>query len=159
MDHSGQIAQLLMWNDIAQAFWAVFFLATCGGVWFAVFKLIQVLKKVEAALDPLAGKGLEVMDNVDQTLVTLRGKAEAMMDAGEKAVESVAAKVDTTSSLVEGAVARPAISLSSIMAGVNRGFETWRQFIPDTRKNGIVPGVEGETVVGVPAEGSSATEL
>ncbi|MCA1594957.1 MAG: hypothetical protein LC772_00795 [Chloroflexi bacterium] len=130
MDNSAEIARYLLWTDVIQGCFLVFFVVACAGIIVAVMKLLQLLNKVEGLIDPLAGKGGEVLEHVDQTLVSLKDKAESMLDVSEQAVKTVAAKVDTTSSLVEGAVARPAISLSSVMAGINRGLETWRHFQP-----------------------------
>ena len=136
MDHSAEIAQYILWSGVALGVWAVVFLVLCIGVLYAVYRLTTVLKRIEAALDPLACKGLAVMVNVDQAVTALRGKAETIIDTGEKALEGVAAKVDTTSSLIEGAVARPAIRISSLLNGINRGLETWRQFTPTRHPNG-----------------------
>jgi len=142
--------------DVAVSFWAVFFLAACVGVWFAVFKLTKLLTKVEAALDPVAGKTQKVLESVDGALGTLTSKAEQMLNVSESTVKNVAAKVDTTSSLVEGAVAKPAIGVRSIMAGINRGLETWRDFEPVTHRNGTVVTVPSEEAAAIP--GSAFTQ-
>ena len=138
MDASAQIAQYVLYSGIAQVVWAGIFAVGCILIGYVAFRLIRVLNKVEAMLDPLADRGLKVMTNVDETLNSLRGRAESILDTGEKVVGSVASKVDSTSSLIEGAVARPAIRVSSFMAGVHRSVDTWRRFKPSAHENSHV---------------------
>jgi phage-related protein len=145
MDASAQIAQYVLYSGIAQAVWAAIFAVGCILIGYVSFRLIRVLNKVEAMLDPLADRGLKVMTNVDETLNSLRGRAESILDAGEKAVGSVATKVDSTSSLIEGAVARPAIRVSSFMAGVQRSIDTWRRFKPSAHNDSHVEHLKGTT--------------
>ena len=133
MEH--ELAQYVLLSFIAQGFWALFFLVACVGIWIGVYKLTQLLARLEAVLDPLAGRGQDVLNSVDHTLTMVRDKAESLLDTGEKMVDNVAARVDTTSSIVEGAVARPAIRISSLVAGINRGLHTWRHFDAHSHRN------------------------
>ena len=89
------------------------------------FGLKTLNQKIDVALDavrPILDKSTEVLGTVQRVTMNVGERADTILNQGEELTEKLSKKVDHTSSIVEKTVTTPLINLSSVMAGVSRGF-------------------------------------
>ncbi len=138
-------------NDAASwvlvVFGAIFALTTVGllgALAFALSKLQQQITKLTDKVDPVIAKASSTLDSVQRVTVMVGDKADQILTRGEALTEDVSQKVENTASVVQNAVTTPLINLSSLIAGVSRGFSTWNH--PDggaARANGRAKAAAG----------------
>lgn len=109
-------------------FVAIFSLIAVGalvGVAFALNKLQQQVGNLTAKAEPVIAKASATLDTVQRVTVSVGDKADTILTRGEALTENVSHKVETTATVVENAVTKPLINLSSLIAGVSKGVSVY----------------------------------
>jgi len=97
-----------------------------AGIAIALFLLNQKLTQLSEMAHPLAEKANAALLKVDTLSAQLGERVNVILDQTGRMVETVSQKVETTTSIAEEAIAQPLIGAASVMAGVSRGWETYR---------------------------------
>ena len=97
-----------------------------AGIAFALFKLNQMLTQMTEIAHPLVERVNEALQKVDTLSAQVGERVNVILDQTGRMVETVTDKVETTTSIAEEAIAQPLIGAASVMAGVSRGWETFR---------------------------------
>lgn len=96
------------------------------GIAVALFILNQKLTQLTDMAHPLVEKANEALQKVDTLTAQVGERVNVILDQTGHVVETVTEKVETTTSIAEEAIAQPLIGAASVMAGVSRGWETFR---------------------------------
>ncbi len=111
-------------------FGAIFSLTTVallGILAFALTKVQQQLTKLTDKVDPVIAKASDTLDTVNRVTSNVGEKADTILTRGEALTENVSQNVERTASVVQTTVTTPLINLSSLLAGVTKGFSVWSQ--------------------------------
>jgi|SRR5579883_2975834 len=103
----------------------IFAITTVALLGAIAFALLKLRKQVDIALnkvDPLIVKTTGVLDTVERVTMNVGEKTDSLLTRGEEIANNLAQKVEGTASVVEKTVTSPLINLSSILAGLARGF-------------------------------------
>jgi len=92
---------------------------------FALNKLQQQVEKLTTKVEPVIAKASTTLDTVQRVTVSVGDKADTILTRGEALTENVSHKVETTATVVENAVTKPLINLSSLIAGVSKGVSVY----------------------------------
>ena len=109
-------------------FVALFALITVGLLGALVFALMKLQKQVDTLtgeLDPVIGKASDTLDTVQRVTQNVGEKADTILTRGEALTENVSSKVENTAGMVQKTVTTPLIGLSSLIAGVSKGFSVY----------------------------------
>jgi len=107
-------------------------------IFVLIFALISVaalgviafaLRMLNIQIDQALNKADPVILKVNDFLITLQKvtsnvgeKADDVLEKGEAIVENIADKVEDTATVVQKTVTKPLINLSSLIAGISKGF-------------------------------------
>jgi len=91
----------------------------------ALNKLQQQVEKLTTKVEPVIAKASTTLDSVQRVTVSVGEKADTILTRGEALTENVSHKVETTATVVENAVTKPLINLSSLIAGVSKGVSVY----------------------------------
>lgn len=120
---------LSTWASISLIiFVAIFSLIAVGALValaFAMNKLQQQVEKLTTKVEPIIVKASTTLDTVQRVTVSVGDKADTILTRGEALTENVSHKVETTATVVENAVTKPLINLSSLLAGVSKGVSVY----------------------------------
>ena len=118
------------------AFWILtFFVAIMAIVMVGMlFALVVGLNKLNQKIDttvlqvrPLITKSTEVLDTVQRVTMNVGDRADQILARGEELTDNLATKIDHTATVVEKTVTDPLINVSSILAGVTKGFSAFNR--------------------------------
>jgi len=101
----------------------VFIAALAIGLWMLKRKLDELAQKV----DPLADRAGEILGRVERLTEEVQRRTEQVLAQTSAVVDSVSRKVDTTTAIAEETISQPLIGAASLVAGISRGLQTYRQ--------------------------------
>jgi hypothetical protein len=112
--------------------WALFVIVLIntlfiGGLCVGLFMIARRLDDLSRRLDPLASRATEILARVDHVTQELQRRGDVILDQTSTLVENVARKVDTTTAIAEETISQPLIGAASLVAGISRGVQTYRQ--------------------------------
>ena len=89
------------------------------------------------------GQGRRPADltDMDGTGVQVSERVNVILDQTGRLVEDVSRKVETTTSMAEETIAQPLISAASVMAGVSRGWDTYKAEMAKEKESKEIQGV------------------
>ncbi len=115
--------------SFALVFFVVLFALTTVGLFavlaIAITKMQQQVTKLTDKLEPVIGKVSTTLDTVQRITTNVGEKADVILTRGESLTENLSHKVENTADVVQETVTKPLINLSSLLAGVSRGFSVW----------------------------------
>lgn len=91
----------------------------------ALTKMQQQVTKLTDKLEPVIGKVSTTLDTVQRITTNVGEKADTILTRGEELTENLSHKVENTADVVQETVTTPLINLSSLLAGISRGFSVW----------------------------------
>jgi uncharacterized protein YoxC len=97
-----------------------------GGIAAALFMVNQKLTQLTDLAHPLIDRATETLGKVETMTAQVGERVNGMLDQTERLVEDVSRKVETTTSMAEETIAQPLISAASVMAGLSRGWDTYK---------------------------------
>jgi len=115
--------------SFALIFFVVLFALTTVGLFavlaIAITKMQQQVTKLTNKLEPVIGKISTTLDTVQRITTNVGEKADVILTRGETLTENLSHKVENTADVVQETVTTPLINLSSLLAGISRGFSVW----------------------------------
>lgn len=111
--------------------WALMFIVLLNTLFVAglAVALFLIHKKLDEALaksEPLLKQVTETLSRVDDTTEKLQVKVDHALAKTTELVDKVSERVDTTTAIAEEAVTEPLIGAASLLAGIQRGLQTYR---------------------------------
>jgi len=123
------------WAEITLLlFGGIFSLVTVGllgAIAFALSKMVGLLNTATEKLDPVIVKATGVIETVQRVTTNVGEKADQILTKGETLTDDVSERVEKTAGVVQSAVTGPLINLSSLIAGVTKGFSVYSHPHPD----------------------------
>ncbi len=117
------------WAEISLLiFGGLFSLVTVGilvAIAFAVNKLAGLLEKGLDKVDPVIVKTTSALDTVQRVTTNIGVKADQVLVKGEALTDDVSGRVEKTAGVVQSAVIKPLIDVSSIISGISKGFQVY----------------------------------
>jgi len=96
------------------------------GIAVALFMLNRKLTEIADLAHPLLEKANTALSKVETMTVQVSERVNLILDQTGRLVEDVSRKVETTTSIAEETIAQPLISAASVMAGLSRGWDTYK---------------------------------
>jgi hypothetical protein len=130
-------AQVVLYIDLF--FVAMISLVVVGLLAGLVIGLNKLNEKIDLALEqarPVIAKTTDVLDTVQRVTMNVGERADQILSQGEELTAKISTKVDHTASVVEKTVTSPLINLSSVLAGVTRGFGKFNRSVHDGDSGG-----------------------
>jgi uncharacterized membrane protein len=100
-----------------------FFIA---GIAVAFFMLHRKLTQLTEIAHPVVDKANETLGKVESITAQVSERVNLILDQTGRLAEDVSRKVETTTSMAEETIAQPLISAASVMAGLSRGWDTYK---------------------------------
>jgi len=97
-----------------------------AGIAAVLFVLNGKLDKLTEAMHPLIEKANGTLGRVEGMTAQLGERVNTILDQTGHLVEDVTQKVETTTSIAEETIAQPLIGAASMMAGLSRGWNTYK---------------------------------
>jgi predicted PurR-regulated permease PerM len=97
-----------------------------AGIAAALFILNGKLEKLTEAMHPLIEKANGTLARVEGMTAQVSERVNTILDQTGHLVQDVTQKVETTTSIAEETIAQPLIGAASMMAGLSRGWDTYR---------------------------------
>jgi len=97
-----------------------------AGIAIALFVLNKKLEQLTEMAHPLAERANATLQKVESLTAQLGERVNAILDQTGQVVENVTQKVETTTSMAEETIAQPLIGAASVMAGISRGWDTYK---------------------------------
>ena len=97
-----------------------------AGIAAALFILNGKLEKLTDTVHPLIDKANETLVRVEGMTGQLSERVNVILDQTGHLVDDVTQKVETTTSMAEETIAQPLIGAASVMAGLSRGWDTYK---------------------------------
>lgn len=88
-------------------------------------KLQQQVTKLTDKIEPVIVKVSATLDSVQRVTANVGEKADTILTRGEALTETLSQKVESTAGVVQETVTKPLINLSSLFAGLSKGFSAW----------------------------------
>ncbi len=115
--------------SFALVFFVVLFALITVGLFaalaIAITKMQQQVTKLTDKLEPVIVKASATLDTVQRVTANVGEKADTILTRGEALTESLSVKVENTADVVQETVTTPLINLSSLLAGLSKGFSVW----------------------------------
>jgi uncharacterized protein YoxC len=96
------------------------------GIAVALLMLNQKLTQLTELAHPVIDRATETLGKVETVTAQMSERVNGMLDQTGRLVEDVSRKVETTTSMAEETIAQPLISAASVMAGLSRGWDTYK---------------------------------
>jgi uncharacterized protein YoxC len=96
------------------------------GIAVALFMLNRKLGEMTDLAHPLIDKANTALSQVETMTAQVSERVNLILDQTGRLVEDVSRKVETTTSIAEETIAQPLISAASVMAGLSRGWDTYK---------------------------------
>ena len=117
------------WAEISLLiFGGLFSLVTVGllgAIAVAISKLAGLLEKGLDKVDPVIVKTTSAIDTVQRVTTNIGAKADQVLVKGEALTDDVSGRVEKTAGVVQSAVIKPLIDISSIISGISKGFQVY----------------------------------
>jgi ABC-type transporter Mla subunit MlaD len=84
------------------------------------------LEQLTEMARPLADRANATLQKVETLTAQLGERVNTFLDQTGHVVENVTQKVETTTSMAEETIAQPLIGAASVMAGISRGWDTYK---------------------------------
>lgn len=97
-----------------------------AGIATAFFLLYRKLAQLTEMAHPALQKVNDTLARVENMTGQVGERVNEVLDQTGHLVEDVSRKVETTTSMAEETLAQPLISAASVMAGLSRGWDTYR---------------------------------
>jgi predicted PurR-regulated permease PerM len=97
-----------------------------AGIAIALFVLNKKLEQLTEMAHPLAERANATLQKVEALTAQLGERVNKILDETGHVVENVTQKVETTTSMAEETIAQPLIGAASVMAGISRGWDTYK---------------------------------
>jgi len=97
-----------------------------AGIAIALFVLNKKLEQLTEMAHPLAERANATLQKVETLTAQLGERVNTILDQTGHVVENVTHKVETTTSMAEETIAQPLIGAASVMAGISRGWDTYK---------------------------------
>jgi len=112
--------------------WALFVIVLINTLFIAgltvgLFLISRKLDELAQKVDPLAARATEILGRVEQITEEVQRRGEQILDRTSSLVDNVSRKVDTTTALAEETISQPLIGAASLVAGISRGVQAYRQ--------------------------------
>lgn len=117
---------------------AIITVGLLGALVFALMKLQKQVDTLTGKLDPVIGKASDTLDTVQRVTQNVGEKADTILTRGEALTENVSGKVETTAGMVQKTVTTPLIGLSSLIAGVSKGFSVYARSASRSKDEGRI---------------------
>jgi uncharacterized protein YoxC len=104
---------------------AIVTVVTLGVIAFGLRLLNQQIDQALNKTDPVILKINDFLITLQRVTSNVGEKADEVLIKGEAIVEDIADKVEETATVVEKTITKPLINLSSVMAGITKGFATF----------------------------------
>ncbi len=88
---------------------------------------VTVTKLLKKSVQPAMSEVTHTIRNVNDIVERVEQKAETILNISEETARRVSGSVVATTEMVEHTVAQPFISLSSVIAGINKAVSTLRR--------------------------------
>ena len=113
------------------AVWALFVIVLINtvfiaGIAAALFILNQKLVQLSDRAQPLIDKASDTLSKADTMTAQASERVNVVLDQTERLIDDVSRKVETTTSIAEETIAQPLIGAASVMAGLSRGWDTYK---------------------------------
>jgi len=96
------------------------------GIAVALFILNGKLEQLTERVHPLIDKANGTLARVEAMTAQVSERVNVVLDQTGRLVEDVTQKVETTTSIAEETIAQPLIGAASVMAGLSRGWDTYK---------------------------------
>jgi predicted PurR-regulated permease PerM len=96
------------------------------GIAGSLFALNRKLADWTDRAHPLIDRANESLAKVETMTAQVSERVNVILDQTGRMVEDVTRKVETTTSMAEETIAQPLIGAASVMAGLNRGWDTYK---------------------------------
>ncbi len=96
------------------------------GIALAAFMLYRKLTDLTELAHPVIDRVNETLGKVEGVTAQVSERVNVVLDQTGRLVEDVSRKVETTTSIAEETIAQPLISAASVMAGLSRGWDTYK---------------------------------
>jgi hypothetical protein len=96
-----------------------------GVIAFALRVINIQIDKLFITADPIVLKINDFLITLQKVTSDVGEKADEVLIKGEAIVEDIADKVEDTANVVQKTVTKPLINLSSLIAGISKGFATF----------------------------------
>ena len=96
------------------------------GIAWALFMLNKQLEQLTEMAHPLTERANATLQKVETLTAQLGERVNSILDQTGHVVENVTQKVETTTSMAEETIAQPLIGAASVMAGLSRGWDTYK---------------------------------
>lgn len=113
------------------AVWALFVIVLINtvfiaGIAAALLLLNQKLTQWTVLAQPLIDKANDTLGKVETMTAQASERVNVVLDQTGRLIDDVSRKVETTTSMAEETIAQPLISAASVMAGLSRGWDTYK---------------------------------
>ena len=98
-----------------------------AGIFLALVFLNRKLNELTTQVEPLTRRAGDTLEKVETLTGVVQRRAEIVLEQTEALVQRVARKVDTTTAIAEESISQPLIGAASLMAGLSRGLESYRE--------------------------------
>ena len=103
---------------------------------FALTKVTKFLDMATEKLEPIVVKTSDTLDTVQRITMTVGEKTDHILTRSETLTDNVSDRVEKTANVVQSAVTRPLINLSSLITGVSKGVSVWSHAAKNGATNG-----------------------
>ena len=112
--------------------WALFVIVLINTLFIAgmalgLLLISRKLNELAEKVDPLAARATEILGRVERLTEEVQRRGEQILDQTATLVENVSRKVDTTTAIAEETISQPLIGAASLVAGISRGVQAYRQ--------------------------------
>lgn len=97
------------------------------GLLLALWMIQRKTAEMATRIEPLAKDAATTLARVERLAEDLEGRTRQVLERTTALVESVSKRVDTTTALAEETISQPLIGAASVMAGISRGLQTYRE--------------------------------
>jgi predicted PurR-regulated permease PerM len=97
-----------------------------AGIAVALFVLNRKLEQLTELAHPLVDRTNATLQKVETMTAQVSERVHQILDQTGRVVEDVGQKVETTTSMAEETIAQPLIGAASVMAGLSRGWDTYK---------------------------------
>lgn len=106
------------------------------GIAVALFILNRKLEQLTEMAHPLIDKANGTLAKVEGMTAQVSERVNAILDQTGHLMEDVTEKVETTTSIAEETIAQPLIGAASVMAGLSRGWDTYKAQLAKEKGDG-----------------------
>ena len=117
------LATVALWFFVA--LFAITTVVLFGITAFALTKLVKLVDTLVEKIEPVLGKATDTIETVQRVTTNVGEKADVILTKGEALTDSLSVKTERTADVVQKSVTGPLISLSSLIAGISKGFSVY----------------------------------